>query len=438
MSLKAFGARALALALVLAPLASTPARSAPLDPFSLASRIHPREWTLPNGLRLYVQTVPGDPFTVVCGEIELSPAFDPPAKTGTGALAAALLADGGSRYDGAAERRIASALGAQLTFGASFGARGRSRDLDRLLDVLADAETAPRLAPDAVARERAALRAELAERDADPEARAEVAFARALYAAGDPVLREPTPQSVAAIGRADVVAYARRYFRPDRTTIVVAGDVRPDAVRAVVAARFGAWHNDGPPPTIVLPALPPTRRSVTVIPAAGATDEVRLGEAALGRANPDFFAANVLDAVLQTRLVRELEQRRGLVTRVSSALLVTDERGLLRIDLIASPRNLNAAVAGAKSAVRGLQQQPVPVAEWDRARAALLSTALGGAASADRIAELCETIARDRLPADYYATVVARYARVGPSDGLRVARRYLRDAYAEVYVVPLK
>jgi zinc protease len=421
------------------------ARSALARPVTIASRVLPRAYTLPNGIRLYVQPVHANPTVFVSGSIEISPAFDPPGKTGTGSLASALLAYGSAKYDFETQRRTADELGADVSFGASFAAHGLASDLDKLLDLVADAETAPQFPQNYTDLLKSQELASIAQRDRNPDARAQIAFNRALHAPNDPTVRQEMTASVSAITRADIVAYARHYFRPDRTTIVVAGDIDPDAVRAAIEQHFGSWTNVGPRPEIHLPPLPPAHRAVIAIPAQRDAVSARLGQPAIARTNPDFYAFNLVNGVLgsggsfDTRLMNEIRVRRGLVYGVSSALLVTRERGLFEISLNAAPRNVSPAVAAAKAEVRKLTQTPISASEWNRARTKLLASTIVSEESTQTIVGRCENIAQNRLPVNYYATVATRYGRVTPADGLRVARRYLHpDAWVELYVGPFR
>jgi zinc protease len=375
--------------------------------------IHPQLFTLANGLRLYVQRVHATSDVLIGGTIEVSPAFDPPGKTGTGSIASALLASAAAPEDRA-----------RMAFGTSFSFAGTAGDFDRALAVLARGEQLTRFAPaaftDAVVRERAAVDA----RASDADAVASIAFERALHAPDDPTLRLDTGASLNAIRRSDVEAYARRYFRPDRTTLVIVGDVDPATVHAAVERRFGGWRNDGPRPEIRLPPLPPVRRAVIAIPVAGETVKAHLGRPAIGRRDPDFAALNLLSAVLTGR-------------GTQSELLVTGERGIFAVRLSASSHDIAGEVRRAKAAIRRLSTETVPVAEWERARGALLDGARTSADQLAKISALCERIADNRLPLDYYTTIDARYEAATPADGLRVARRYLRsDDDVEVYVGP--
>jgi zinc protease len=413
------------------------------EPPRISSHIDPRTFVLPNGLRLYVQPVHANPTVFVNGTIELSPAFDPPGKTGLGALASTLVAYGSARYDFEAQRRVADELGAEIQLGANFNAHGLARDLDRILDVLADGVQHPTYPPQYVALVRDQELAAISRRNQNPDYQADRAFASLLYAPGDPALRQETTASVRAIDVPSLRAYAQRYFRPDRTTIVVAGDLTSDDVHASIVRAFGAWATRGPRPEPHVPPLPPTRPVTRVIPAERAAVAVRMGQRAIPRTSPDFYAYNLLNTILggggtfDTRLMHEIRERRGLVYGVSSSLIADRNRGILEIDLGANPANVIPAITLVRSEVRRMTTQPVAGAELSRAKEKLIASTLVGEQSTQTIVSRLENIALYRLPPRYYATLGMRYGPIDPRSVLGVARRYIRpDDFATVFEGP--
>ncbi|MDB5028661.1 MAG: putative Zinc protease, partial [Candidatus Eremiobacteraeota bacterium] len=420
-------------------------RDALREPPRIASHVDPRTFTLPNGLRLLVQPVRANPTVFVSGGVELSPSFDPPDRTGLGGLASSLISYGSANYDFGAQRALVDALGADVQLGASFSAHGLASDLDRLLDVLADGVRRPAFPAHYVALVKAQEIASISQRDTNPDYRFDRAFASLLYAPGDQALRQETVASVRAIDAPSLRAYAARYFRPDRTTIVVAGDVDPDAVRASIARAFGGWTNRGPRPDPHPRRLLPARAASRYVTADRAAVAVRMGRPAIARTSPDFYAFSLLNGVLggggsfDTRLMHEIRERRGLVYGVSSSLVVSRDRGLFQIDLSSSPRNVGAAVALAHAQVRRMTRDRVGAAELARAKQKLIASTLVAEESTQTIVDRLENIARNRLPANYYATFPQRYAAIDAGRLLGVARRYLRpDAFATVYEGPAR
>ena len=180
----------------------------------IRSKIAPHAYRFANGLRLLVQPVHANPTVFVSGTIAMSPAFDPPGKTGTIGLASALLSDGSAHFDFTAQRREADDLGADISFGANFAAHGRAADLDRMLALVADAERRPVFPASYFAILKNQEIANAQQRVNNPDVQADRVFKHDLFAPDDPELREETAAGVRSITLDDVRATYRRYFRP--------------------------------------------------------------------------------------------------------------------------------------------------------------------------------------------------------------------------------
>src|SRR5690606_37215497 len=78
-----------------------------------------------------------------------------------------------------------------------------------------------------------------------PQYLAERQFFREVY--GDhPYGAMPSPESVRAITRDDLVAFHATHFRPGNALFVVAGDVQPDDIVQRLERHFGAWTGSAP------------------------------------------------------------------------------------------------------------------------------------------------------------------------------------------------
>jgi zinc protease len=397
----------------------------------LKSRVHPTHYVLANGLNLYVQSVHETSTVFVSGKIEGSPRFEPLRKTGLREIVSNLMSYGSQRYDFDAQRRLTDELGASLALGTNFSAHGLARDLPQLLDLVADGEQHPTFPRRYVQLVRDHLRSVVAARRHDPDYQASHAFAKALFGAEDPTIREATEASLSSITTSDMREYARRYLRPDLTAITIVGDVMPEAAKAAVETAFAGWKNLGPTPDVSLPALTATASQVHHVPATRRLVTVHLGQAAVARHSPDYEAFNLLNMILggqgtfDTRLMHELRERRGLVYSVSSTLESGRYRGTLSISFSASPEHVESATALVREQLKRLTTDPPSQAEIDRARDRLIGSSLVAEESSGTIVRRLDTIASLRLPTDAYQTLAERYGRITPAEILAVAKRYL-------------
>ena len=412
-------------------------------PTTVHSALAPQEFALPNGLHVIVQRKSDRPTFVLRAKIASSPAFEPAGKAGIGRLASSAADYGSDAYPFELRRKETDEMGAFVETGEAFSAQGMAGDFESIVRILADGEEHPSFADPWLDVERSQLANSLASEANISGVMIDRAYDHLLLASDDPTLVLPSASTVSSITREDLIAYTHRYWRPDLTTIAVAGDLSPDRVRSALTAAFGSWQSDGPKPDPHLMAMPPATQGHDYVGTASNQVYIRLGQPAISRSNPDYDAFLVLNQILggsgafESRLWQELRQKRGLVYGVSSTLEADADRGDFRIELNASPQRVVEAVEFVRKELARLQSEPVSETELQEAKVRLAGNALLDEASSTGQAKQILDIATIGLPLDYYATLNERFARITPADVERVARTYLHPgALIEVYAGP--
>jgi hypothetical protein len=285
--------------------------------------------------------------------------------------------------------------------------------------------------------------------DADVPGRAE---RRALYAAAEARtialdLDDQTSGHAQTSNFEAMVRLARDAWRghdPAQGWIAVTGDVDSDTVYASVARAFGTWRartpssSPSPAPSSTARArrLPSRPLHISLGPALPRA-RAAFFTAAPKRDDPDWAAMTLLNGILgangrfDTRLVRELRVRRGLVYGTASAYNAAE--GRLGIAFDASHANFGAARASALDVIERLSRGPIAAAELDRARRALLARALERLASPDGVLDMLgDALDAHRAPEDFTALASA-YGAVTVSDVERVAHERLNaDGFSEI------
>jgi zinc protease len=413
------------------------------QPTSARSPLAPVQFTLSNGVRVLVQRKSDRPTFVIRGTIASSPAFEPDGKEGIGRLASEVADYGSEKYPFAARRKLTDEMGAFLETGQSFSAQGLSHDFESVVDVLADGEEHPAFDQRWFDIERSQLANSLQSEQNISGVMIDHAYQELLLNSADPSLRRPSAHSVQSVSRDDLIAYAKRYWRPDLTTIAIVGDITPERARAALEAAFGGWQPAGAKPNPHLMAMPSPTKGHDYISTDANQVYIRLGQPALSRSNADYDAFLVLNQILggpgafESRLWQELRQKRGLVYNVSSSLDADADRGDLRIELNASPERVVEAVQFVRDELTRLQNQPVTATELQEAKTRLAGDALIDEASSTGQDKHLLDIGVNDLPLDYYRTLNERFARITAADVERVARTYLRPSrLVEVYAGP--
>jgi len=263
---------------------------------------------------------------------------DPADKPGVANFVASLLDEGAGDLDAATfhERLEERAIG--LAFGAKRdNLRGSIRTLsenrDQAFELLRLSLTAPRFEGQELERIRAAVLAQLRRRSTNPsDIAADRWFARAFpgHPYGRPI--QGTLESAAKIAVDDLRAYVRRMLARSNLKIAAVGDIDAAELAVLVDRTFASLpaRSDPVPVADVEPRGLGTSETIELkVPQTVIT----FGSVGLKRADPDFIPAFVLNHVLggggfESRLFREVRERRGLAYSVYSYLAPYEHTGL--------------------------------------------------------------------------------------------------------------
>ncbi len=381
----------------------------------------PTVTTLPNGLRLIVQPEHVSHTITVAGRVRnTSETAEPPGQEGVAALMERLFGYGTEQRDRLAFQKALDDITAQASAGMGFGLKVLTPEFERGMALLAENELHPAFPADALAVARRQLVQARAGIVGSPGYLTDRALEQALVPADDPSLRQPTPETLARLSRADVLAYYARTVRPDRTTIVVVGDVTPEEARRVVEAQFGAWQNPAEPAAPDLAAIGPNAAATKRVPDPGALqDQVTLAQTLpMGVLDPARYPLLLGNVVLgggfSSRLYHDLRVRTGYVYSVSSGMDWTRSRGRYTISFGADPDKVAPARELAVRNIRTMQTTPISDAELGRAKAQILrqlpmsqASIAGIAGLYLRLSDLGQPLDATRIAAERYRTMTA-------------------------------
>jgi zinc protease len=224
----------------------------------------------------------------------------PPGKDGVGAVLGGLFAYGTTTYDRVAFATQLDDIAADVSAGTSFSLDVPSESFDRGMQLLADDLLHPALPPAAFSIVQAQSAQGLSGEMKSPDYLAQRALSSALLPKDDPALRQATPQTISALTLDDAKSYLASVYRPDETTIVIAGDVTPELAKATVEKYFGAWIATGPKPETQLPPIPLNVPSTVSVTAPGRVQtSVTLREnLGITRSDPDYYSLQLGNQVL--------------------------------------------------------------------------------------------------------------------------------------------
>ena len=381
--------------------ASAPGHPVPLPDWAAAAlaELHvpaaspaPAVSVLPNGLRLVVQPEQVTNTVSLYGQIrQVTGTEEPRGQEGVASVVERMFDYGSRSKDRLAFQAALDAIAADESAGSGFALKVLRGQFDAGLALLADNELHPVFPADAFRIVQRQTAGGLAGLLGSPSYLFGRATLKAMVPAGDPSLREATPQTVLALTPAEAQAFYARTYRPDLATIVIVGDITPEHARAAVEREFGGWTAPGPKPAIDLPPIPLNGPARDYVPDRSTLQStINLAEALAVRVDdPDHFTLTVGNEILgdgfSSRLYQDLRVKGGYVYSVSSSLKWSRTRSDYSVTYGADPDKIGPARDLVVRDIEAMQRGVVSPDELTRAKASLLRQLPMGRASYDDI-----------------------------------------------------
>jgi len=307
---------------------------------------------------------------------------------------------GGLRYETDANNGLTTLLSRTLTRGTSHhdaeeishliegfagalgGAGGRSsmslrgeflsKHFDRSFDLFTEVLLEPTFPEAEVARERARQLHDLTTRDDKPSGVAFDLFSQTLFRTHPYRLsflgEKP---SVEALTTERLKDYHAQHMDPSQLTLCVVGDVNIDDVLKRAHAAFGKSRGKAVSPPKVPLEAPLDAPRVEKRTLAKAQTHLVYGFTGVRVTDPERRPLEILSTVLAGqggRLFIELRDKRSMAYSVSSFSLEGMDPGYFAVYMGTSPEKVDAALEGIREELRKVRDEPIPLAELERAK----------------------------------------------------------------------
>ncbi len=373
--------------------------------------------TLPNGLRLIVKSDPTSPTVTVVGAVKTNSDLQTPkGQEGVSDILDGLYSYGTQTLDRLAFQKALDDIAASESAGPDFSLQVLKEHFSRGVELLADNELHPALPAEAFGVVKDQTSQLLAGNLKSPGYRTSRALDIALLPPGDPELREATPATLAPITLSDVKQYHAATMRPDLTTIVVIGDIKPDEAKAVITKWFGDWKAAGPKPETTLPPVPVNKASAANVPDPQAVQDsvVLAQQLGLNRFDPDYYPIQLGNHVLgggfyATRLYHDLRQVAGYVYNVDVSMEASKTRASYSVTYGCDPQNVSKARALVERDLQQMRTEDVSPDELHLAKAMLLRQIPLGESSEEGVAQGLLRRALVGLPLDEPVVAARKY-----------------------------
>lgn len=382
-------------------------------------------WVTRNGVKVFFVESHVIPILDISVEFDAGSRRDPQGKAGLASLTNLLLSGGiaAARFPLAepamTEAQVSDALadtGAERAGNAGPDRAGMTLrtlsspgESDKAVRLLARMLAQPAFPAALLQRDRMRAIAAVREMLTQPDAIAARAFMKALYGT-HPYAFSPTPDSLQAITRRDVIDFYRKHYVAESAVIAMVGDVsrsRAEAIAEELSMRLNRRKKGVRLPD--LPSAPPAEAGEVLIAHPATQSHVLIGMPAIRRGDPDFFALMLGNYVLGgggfvSRLVQEVREKRGFSYSVSSQFDPRLQKGPFVIGLQTKKDQTQQAVGVVRETFRHFMQEGPTQAELAAAKDNLVKGFPLRMDDNRKILALVSMIGYYGLPPDYLDT----------------------------------
>lgn len=404
--------------------------------------------TLPNGLKVVIVPTSRLPLVDLRLVARAGSVNDPAGREGLARLMADLLTQG-------AGKRTAQQLAEDIEFvGGSLTASAGSeqivvacevlkKDQALGLELFRDVIVTPVFATEEFDRKKDETLGGIASDKSEPSVIAENATTKWFW--GDSPLGHPAvgyDKSVKAMTRDDVAGFHKRYLTPERSVLVIVGDVQPAAFLAQLKVAFAGWKSGGATSMAdpYGPAAAWKGRFVRIVNKPEATQtQIRMVCPSVPRNHPDWYALQVANTIcgagFTSRLVNSIRVEQGLTYSIGSRFSAYRNAGQFRINTFTRNEQLRKCVDAVLAEVQKLVDEGPTAAEYDKSRNFLNGQFPLGLQSPDDLAGELANVEFFGLPQDFIAGYPARITAVSMADVKRVLKTYFCTQDLKILVV---
>jgi predicted Zn-dependent peptidase len=392
------------------------------------------ERRLPNGLTVIVVRRP----TVPLVEVRLRVPFGRADLT-TASVLAQTMCSGTATMSNVEIAAELQALGGALGVGVDpdrllVSGNGLVTGLDRMLEILAQVLTGAAYPAGEVATERDRLADRIQVARSQPAHLARAALLRRLYRDHPYAVQTPEPELVRAMGGEGLRELHAARVRPAGATLVLVGELDPEAALTSAAKALGAW--DGGGEVLELPPVPEVASGPLVLadrPGA-VQSSLRMALPAVGRTHPDHAALQLANLVFggyfSSRWVENIREDKGYTYGPYSTVEHSVAGSVLVVAAEVATEVTGPALLETWYELGRLATAPPRESELEQARQYALGSLQLGMSTQGGLAGLVSTYAGHGLRLDHLARHARRLATATVDQVAGAAASYLAPGRA--------
>ncbi len=403
--------------------------------------------TLANGMRLFLVEDHELPLISVSARIRVGSIYEPAEKIGLAAITGSVMRTGGTTSKTGDEldeqlERIAASV--ETSIGLKSGSASMSvlkEDVDTGLAILADVLMNPAFREDKIMLAKIQHRSAIARRNDNVRAIAGREYRKLIYGAASVYARHTEYATIGNISRDDLVAFHKKFYRPNNVMFGVSGDFDTKEMIKKIEKAFEGWEKAD----VQLPDVPQVHYQFRPTANLVRKEDINQSNIFLGHIggmmdDPDYFALVVMNRILggsfTGRLFKNIRSREGLAYSVSGRYSANyDFPGVLYVGCQTKSENTVRAIRAMIREVRKMTESEVTDEELALAKESYLNSFVFNFDTKAEIVGRLMVYEYYGYPADFLMKTKESIEKVTKADVLRVARKHLRPDKMQILAV---
>lgn len=244
-----------------------------------------------------------------------------------------------------------------------------------------------------------------------------------------------TVESLKSITKENLADLHKKYFRPDRVSLLMVGDMTINEMKDLANKHFGNWQSESEAPKIF--DTPPVSeikiREIKVFPEKDYTEcTINLGFSPFNNIDSDedeiVAVLNYILAgsALTSRMGIELRDKQGLIYGIKSELWKrSDKIGYWKFNTKTGPQNVEKVITGIFKEIKKFFDGGITDEELESAKNRQLGLLPFYVETPDDAAQIAFNAMKDKEPFDQFDRKAGRILKITKDDVMRIAKKYL-------------
>lgn len=409
----------------------------------------PKKVELDNGMIVYLLEDHKLPIIDVVARIRTGSIYEPADKVGVAEITGTVMRTGGTtNRTGDELNKILENLAAsvEVSISSDSGSASMSvlkEDIDTGLSILADVLMNPAFRKDKIELAKVQHRSAISRRNDDVSNITAREFRKLIYGADSPYARTTEYDTIDNIARDDLVAFHKKYFRPNNVILGVVGDFVSEKMLTKIKKVFKEWKpaKTDFPEKPVIPEKPssgtPARSEIALVKKDDVNQtNIRMGHVGWRRDNEDYPALVVMCQIMGigfgSRLVNSVRVEKGLAYFVGNNYGGGYDRpGLFFIACGTKSETTVTTIEAILKEVEKMRTEKVTDEELKRAIDGFINSSVFDYDTNSEILERAVRYEYYGYPQDFVDQLMEGIRNVTKTDVKRVANEYLHpDKFA--------